>query len=122
MRLAPAGVGPGGIAGAGRRGPIHASVCSCRTRRYAVAGPGILHARPMPISDRPESRPMPEFAPAADERRNRPRLRELCDEVIASYRLATDGEPFGEDARQEAHAFLAQAGVPRAGRRTRARG
>jgi hypothetical protein len=44
--------------------------------------------------------------PVAAERRQRGRLRELCDEVIASHRMARDGDLFSERDRQEARAFL----------------
>jgi hypothetical protein len=46
--------------------------------------------------------------PAADDdRRTRPRLRELCDEVIASYRAAQGRDPIADGERREAEAFLA---------------
>ena len=42
----------------------------------------------------------------AADRRTKGRLRELCDEVIASHRLATEGDPIDNDARREAQALL----------------
>lgn len=42
------------------------------------------------------------------ERRNRRRLRELCDEVLASYRLASDRDVISESERADARAMLAQ--------------
>ena len=44
----------------------------------------------------------------AADRRTRGRLRELCDEVIASHRVATARDPIAEDERREAQALLAQ--------------
>jgi hypothetical protein len=49
-----------------------------------------------------------------DNRRTRHRLRELCDEVLASYRTAKARELFAEDERNEARAILARI-VPLAG-------
>jgi hypothetical protein len=49
-----------------------------------------------------------------DNRRTRTRLRELCDEVLASYRVAKARELFAEDERNEARAVLARI-VPLAG-------
>ena len=42
------------------------------------------------------------------DRRTRLRLRELCDEVLASYRVAKSRDVFGEDERNEARAILAR--------------
>jgi hypothetical protein len=42
-----------------------------------------------------------------DDRRTRLRLRELCDEVIASYRAAKGGDPIADGERREAEDFLA---------------
>lgn len=42
------------------------------------------------------------------ERRNRRRLRELCDEVIASYRLASDRDVISESERADARVLLSQ--------------
>ena len=41
------------------------------------------------------------------DRRHRLRLRELCDEVLASYRVATGREPLSDLERREARAMLA---------------
>ena len=49
-----------------------------------------------------------------DNRRTRHHLRELCDEVLASYRAAKSRELFAEDERDEARAILARI-VPLAG-------
>jgi hypothetical protein len=49
-----------------------------------------------------------------DNRRTRHHLRELCDEVLASYRAAKSRELFAEDERNEARALLARI-VPLAG-------
>ena len=45
------------------------------------------------------------FNSSAD-RRQRLRLRELCDEVLASYRVATGREPLSDVERREARALL----------------
>ena len=42
------------------------------------------------------------------DRRTKGRLRELCDEVIASHRVATAKDPIDEDTRREAQALLAR--------------
>ena len=44
--------------------------------------------------------------PTSAERRTRHRLRDLCDEVIASYRAATGGQVLTDDDRNEAYALL----------------
>lgn len=49
--------------------------------------------------------------PAAD-RRSRARLRDLCDEVLASYRFAATGEMFSEQDRTEGRALIGKL-VPR---------
>lgn len=41
------------------------------------------------------------------DRRSREHLRELCDEVLASYRVAVDGEPLTGADRAEAERLLA---------------
>jgi hypothetical protein len=46
--------------------------------------------------------------PVPDNRRTRHHLRELCDEVLASYRAANARELFAEDERNEARAILAR--------------
>ena len=43
---------------------------------------------------------------AAASRRTHLRLRELCDEVLASYRAATGRTPLTDDDRAEASAVL----------------
>lgn len=57
------------------------------------------------------------IVPAYTERRTKHRLRELCDEVIASYRAATGYQLFSENERQEAHAMLGNLLKAPAGRR-----
>jgi hypothetical protein len=49
------------------------------------------------------------------ERRTHARLRDLCDEVLASYRLATERDPLSDADRREARSFLARLGVPTRG-------
>ena len=49
---------------------------------------------------------------ASASRRTRLRLRELCDEVLASYRVATDRTPITERDRAEASAVLQQVTPP----------
>ena len=49
--------------------------------------------------------------PVAAERRQRGRLRELCDEVIASHRLARGEELFSEHDRLEGRALLRTVGA-----------
>ena len=44
---------------------------------------------------------------SAADRRHKLRLRELCDEVLASYRVATGREPLSDVERREARAMLA---------------
>ena len=46
--------------------------------------------------------------PVTSERRYQMRLRELCDEVLASYRIAADQELFSDAEREEARALLAR--------------
>ena len=43
--------------------------------------------------------------PVGAERRNRYHLRELCDEVLASHRVASDRDLFSDDDRREAQAI-----------------
>lgn len=45
--------------------------------------------------------------PVAADRRTRVRLRELCDEVIASFRVAADRDVISDAERAEAQAMLA---------------
>jgi len=40
------------------------------------------------------------------DRRRRARLRDLCDEVLASFRLAADRDPISEQDRQAAMEML----------------
>ena len=42
----------------------------------------------------------------ASDRRQRTRLRELCDEVLASFRLASDRDPISEQDRKAAMELL----------------
>lgn len=51
--------------------------------------------------------------PVAADRRTRPRLRDLCDEVIASFRVATDRDVFTETDRAAARALLQGVGPRR---------
>jgi arginine/lysine/ornithine decarboxylase len=68
----------------------------------------------------PLSPALPDVAAAADERRHLLRLRELCDEVLASQRVAEGRDVMTADERAEARQLLADI-APRAGRRERAR-
>ena len=43
----------------------------------------------------------------SSDRRNRRRLRELCDEVLASYRIASDRDVITESDRADARLVLA---------------
>ena len=43
----------------------------------------------------------------SSERRNRRRLRELCDEVLASYRVASDRDVISDADRADARMMLA---------------
>lgn len=47
-------------------------------------------------------------SPVSQDRRTRRRLRALCDEVLASYRVASQREIISDVERQEAAAFLAR--------------
>jgi hypothetical protein len=71
----------------------------------------------------PTTAPSPDIDAAEqspDDRRHRTRLRELCDEVLASYRAASGNEPLTADERREARSTLDLI-APRAGRRERSR-
>jgi hypothetical protein len=57
----------------------------------------------------------PSTSAAPSERRSRARLRELCDEVIASFRAASSKEVITEAERSESRAILSKI-VPLAGR------
>ncbi len=61
----------------------------------------------------PTSRRTPASAPAADDRRARLRLRDLCDEVLASFRVATGQDPLSSADRAEAQAVLGRLQAPR---------
>ncbi|HYD54734.1 MAG TPA: hypothetical protein VEA99_19020 [Gemmatimonadaceae bacterium] len=50
---------------------------------------------------------------SSDERRSRLRLRELCDEVLASYRAARGADPISATERAEAEQLLARFGALR---------
>ena len=41
-----------------------------------------------------------------EDRRTRPRLRELCDEVLASWRVATESDLFSDADRRAARVYL----------------
>lgn len=51
---------------------------------------------------------------AAPDRRTHVRLRDLCDEVLASFRLASNGDLFTEQDRAEGRALLSQVAGSRA--------
>ena len=59
-------------------------------------------------------------ASTPEDRRQRLRLRELCDEVIASRRVESEQDVLSPDERAEARSLLAEI-APRVGRRERAR-
>jgi hypothetical protein len=44
--------------------------------------------------------------PVAPDRRSRARLRELCDEVLASFRVASDRDPISDQDRKAAMELL----------------
>lgn len=46
--------------------------------------------------------------PVPANRRSRVRLRELCDEVLASFRIARDRELISDGEREDARAVLAR--------------
>ena len=50
---------------------------------------------------------LPVVTPRSD-RRSRLRLRDLCDEVIASFRVATDRDVLSDTERAEAKSWLAR--------------
>jgi hypothetical protein len=54
--------------------------------------------------DTPNGSPAAE--PASAERRTRRRLRDLCDEVLASYRVARGEDPISESDREAAKELL----------------
>jgi hypothetical protein len=60
---------------------------------------------------RTSSRVSPSSSPAGprpvrSDRRQRTRLRDLCDEVLASFRLASDRDPISEQDRAAAMILL----------------
>jgi hypothetical protein len=55
----------------------------------------------------------------SSDRRRRARLRELCDEVLASFRLASDRDPISEQDRRAAMELLPRV-APRIGPMARA--
>ena len=59
-------------------------------------------SRPDPTPDRRAA-----GRPNADDRRARPKLRELCDEVLASHRVANEREVISDADRAEAERLLA---------------
>ena len=56
--------------------------------------------------------------PVRSDRRRRTRLRDLCDEVLASFRLASDRDPISEQDREEAMNLLPRV-APRVGSASR---
>ena len=60
----------------------------------------------MPATNR--SRATRQQSAATIERRTRRRLRELCDEVLASYRVAADRDLWTDRERMDARALLAR--------------
>lgn len=57
---------------------------------------------PLSIDRRSSSRP------ESARRRTRLRLRDLCDEVLASYRVATGRDPMTSAEREDARALLSR--------------
>jgi hypothetical protein len=49
------------------------------------------------------------------ERRTHARLRDLCDEVLASYRVATGRDPLSDADHREARSLLSRLGAPTRG-------
>ena len=62
----------------------------------------------MRTNKRQSSTPLVAVRPhaAAPDRRQRERLRDLCDEVLASFRLAADRDPISEQDRAAAMQIL----------------
>jgi hypothetical protein len=52
------------------------------------------------------SRPTIGASPVPADRRHRTRLRNLCDEVLASFRMARETDPFSEQDRAEGKALV----------------
>jgi hypothetical protein len=51
--------------------------------------------------------------PVRSDRRRRNRLRDLCDEVLASFRIASDRDPISEHDRAVANEMLKRLAVGR---------
>ena len=51
---------------------------------------------------------VPQSTGRPDDRRTRERLRELCDEVLWSHRIATNTDLISEQERKEARALLSR--------------
>jgi hypothetical protein len=100
----------------------------CSTRFAADRGPRSLrlrHHQPFPdmsTTVRPNASVSidSDAESTADERRQRTRLRELCDEVLASFRVASGNDMLSADDRREARTLLDRF-APRAGKRERSR-
>jgi hypothetical protein len=73
-----------------------------------------MRTRRVPVSSRNSG-----TTPVASDRRQRTRLRDLCDEVLASFRLAADRDPISEQDRKVALDLLPRL-TPRVGPMARA--
>ena len=62
----------------------------------------------MQTTPRASADPQTTTVPALSERRTRHRLRDLCDEVIASYRAAKGFQLFSDRDRADAYAIMGQ--------------
>ncbi|MDB4906628.1 MAG: hypothetical protein JWO05_1412 [Gemmatimonadetes bacterium] len=71
---------------------------------------------PSSIASRSAARAHMSPRPVQSDRRSRGRLRDLCDEVIASHRAATGNELFSDSDREDARQLLASLSPTRAGR------
>ena len=96
-------------------GPAVAYVAGRARSANAVRDPPI---DPIPsIRDMTHATPrrnQPSSAAAPAERRNRVRLRDLCDEVLASFRAASAREVITEQERNDSRAILSKiTGLPR---------
>ena len=58
--------------------------------------------------NRPTSSSRSRTAQVPSDRRSRRRLRELCDEVLASYRIANDRDVISDADRADARMILAR--------------
>ena len=98
--------------GTGRRrsGPDSAFVTARPARPTFKRRRPTTHSRTtMRTSSRVSPSPKPSGPrPIRSDRRRRTRLRELCDEVLASFRLASDRDPISEEDRAEAMTLLAR--------------